>query len=305
MLNIVGNRKYFYLLSGILVGVAVLFMLVFRFKEGIDFAGGTLWQFSARGGQAAGSGADAVAAQNIFKTDLGLSDVIATYDATNGTFLVRTVEISEAAHQKYLGALKNKIPSFDELGFQSIGPSIGAELRKNALIAIGLVLIGISLYIAFAFRKASRPVSSWKYGVVTLLTLFHDVAIPAGLLAALGHFLRIEIDSNFVVALLVVMGFSVHDTIVVFDRIRENLLKSRGGENFETIVNASVNQTLARSVNTSLTLILALVVLYFTGPVNLHYFVLTLLVGVTTGIYSSIFIASPALLFFVKSQKSP
>ncbi len=214
---------------------------------------------------------------------------------------MRAGEINETDHQKYLSVLKNKIPSFDELSFQSIGPSIGVELRKDALIAIGLVLIGISLYIAFAFRKASRPVSSWKYGIVTLLTLFHDVAIPAGLLALLGHFLKIEIDSNFVVALLVVMGFSVHDTIVVFDRIRENLLKSRGREDFETLINASVNQTLARSINTSLTLILVLVAMYFTGPINLRYFILTLLVGVTTGIYSSIFIASPALLIFGKS----
>jgi preprotein translocase subunit SecF len=300
MLNIIGNRKYFYAISGILVGAALLAVLVFRFREGIDFAGGTLWQFRAASGNT-----DSAAVQNIFKTDLALSDVIATYDMTNGTFLVRTSEISEADHQKYLNVLKGKITSFEELSFQSIGPSIGAALRKNALIAIGLVLVGISLYIALAFRKASRPVSSWKYGLVTLLSLFHDVVIPAGLLAALGHFLKIEIDSNFIVALLVVMGFSVHDTIVVFDRIRENLLKSRGKEEFELIINASVNQTLARSVNTSLTLILVLVALYFTGPINLHYFVLTLLVGVTTGIYSSIFIASPALLIFSKNAKNP
>lgn len=300
MLNIIGNRKYFYAISGIFVGAALLAMFVFRFKEGIDFAGGTLWQFRAANGNT-----DPAAVQDVFKTDLSLSDAIATHDTTNGTFLVRTGEINEANHQKYLGIIKNKIPSFEELSFQSIGPSIGAELRKNALIAIGLVLIGISLYIAFAFRKASRPVSSWKYGFVTLLTLFHDVAIPAGLLAALGYFLKIEIDSNFVVALLVVMGFSVHDTIVVFDRIRENLLKSRGREDFEVIINSSVNQTLARSINTSLTLILVLIALYFTGPINLRYFILTLLVGVTTGIYSSIFIASPALLIFGgKSLKS-
>ena len=297
MLNIIGNRKYFYAISGILIGTAVLAMLVFRFKEGIDFAGGTLWQFRTASGDT-----DISAVQNIFKTELGLHDIIATYDAASGTFLVRAGEISETDHQKHLATLKNKIPSFDELSFQSIGPSIGAELRKNAIIAIGFVLIGISLYIAFAFRKASRPVSSWKYGLVTLLTLFHDVAIPAGLITVFGHYLNIEIDSNFIVALLVVMGFSVHDTIVVFDRIRENLLKTRGREDFEAIINASVNQTLARSVNTSLTLILVLIALYFTGPINLRYFILTLLVGVTTGIYSSIFIASPALLLFGKHR---
>ena len=175
--------------------------------------------------------------------------------------------------------------------------------HRNALIAIILVLVGISLYIAFAFRKTQRPISSWKYGWITLLTLFHDVAIPAGLLAILGRFAGVQIDSDFIVALLVVMGFSVHDTIVVFDRIRENLLNHRGKMPFATIVNDSVNQTIARSINTSLTLILVLLALYFAGPTDLKYFVLTLLVGVTTGIYSSIFIASPALVV-ISSQES-
>ena len=160
------------------------------------------------------------------------------------------------------------------------------------------VILGISFYVAFAFRKVYQPVSSWVYGLITLLTLFHDVVIPAGLLALLGHYARIEIDSNFVVALLVVMGFSVHDTIVVFDRIRENLLLDRGKTAFSELVNRSINQTMARSVNTSLTLIFVLLAIYFVGPVSLHYFVLTLLVGVTTGIYSSIFVASPLLVIW-------
>ncbi len=160
------------------------------------------------------------------------------------------------------------------------------------------VILGISFYVAFAFRKVYQPVSSWVYGLITLLTLFHDVVIPAGLLALLGHYARIEIDSNFVVALLVVMGFSVHDTIVVFDRIRENLLLDRGKTAFSELVNRSINQTMARSVNTSLTLIFVLLAIYFVGPISLHYFVLTLLVGVTTGIYSSIFVASPLLVIW-------
>jgi preprotein translocase subunit SecF len=209
---------------------------------------------------------------------------------------VRFGSIDEATHQQYVSEMKQAWPTFQELSFQSISPSVGANLRNNSIIAIILVLIGISLYIAFAFRKAQRPISSWKYGWITLLTLFHDVAIPAGMLALLGHFANIQIDSDFIVALLVVMGFSVHDTIVVFDRIRENLLNHRGKVAFSTIINDSVNQTLARSINTSLTLILVLLALYFVGPADLKYFVLTLLVGVTTGIYSSIFIASPALV---------
>ncbi len=298
MFNIVGHKNIYFVFSGLLVGTAIFAMLFFGFREGIDFRGGTLWRFKI--------GNDIPAAsdlENFFKSGADASNVKINFDPQNKIFLTRLGEVNEADHQKFLQLLKNKFSLFEELDFQSIGPSIGAELRKNALIALGLVLVGISIYIAWAFRAASRPVSSWKYGWITLLTLFHDVVIPAGLLAFLGHLQRIEIDGNFIVALLVVMGFSVHDTIVVFDRIRENLLLARGRENFESIVNVSVNQTLARSINTSLTLILVLLALYFTGPLNLHYFVLTLLVGVSTGIYSSIFIASPGLLLLTPDIK--
>jgi preprotein translocase subunit SecF len=183
-----------------------------------------------------------------------------------------------------------------ELSFQSIGPSVGAELKKNAILAVVFVLLGISIYIAFAFRKVSRPISSWKYGVATLVSLFHDVIIPAGLLAYLGRTQGIEIDSNFIVALLVIAGFSVHDTIVVFDRIRENLILHRGKNDFSAIINDSINQTMVRSINTSLTLILVLITMLFLGPSTLHYFIATLLIGTTIGTYSSIFVASPLLL---------
>lgn len=299
MLNIVGHKKIYFTISAILVGASLLAIIVFGLKEGIDFSGGTLWQFKV-----AENVPPVNEVQNIFQSDLGVSDARVNYDASNQVFLARLSEVGETDHQKFLSGLKNKMPSFEELSFQSIGPSVGADLRKNAIMAMAFVLLGISIYIAFSFRKASRPISSWKYGLVTLLTLFHDVAIPAGLLAVLGHYGKIEMDTNFIVALLVVMGFSVHDTIVVFDRIRENLILGRGKERFEDIINASVNQTMARSVNTSLTLILVLIALYFVGPLNLQYFILTLLVGVSTGIYSSIFIASPGLIAFNRKNKT-
>jgi len=156
--------------------------------------------------------------------------------------------------------------------------------------------------VAFVFRRTSRPVSSFRYGLITVLTLFHDVLIPAGLMALLGKFLNQEIDTNFIVALLVIMGFSVHDTIVVFDRIRENLKlreeKKLKIQNFSDIVNVSVNETMPRSINTSLTLVLVLLSLYFLGPIILKNFVLVILVGAVVGTYSSIFIASPLLVWF-------
>ncbi len=290
-MNIVGHKKIWFTLSILLVGAALVAIGMFRFKESPEFKGGTLWEFSVPGQSL--SVADV---QNEFTNQLHIGDSQVEYDPTNNSFLVTFGTLDETGHQADIAALKTAWPSFAELSFQSISPSVGASLLKNSIIAIILVLIAISLYIAFAFRKASRPISSWKYGWVTLLTLFHDVSIPAGLLALLGYLQGVQIDSNSIVALLVVMGFSVHDTIVVFDRIRENVLNQRGKMPFPQIVNESVNQTMARSINTSLTLILVLLALYFMGPADLKYFVLTLLVGVITGIYSSIFIASPLLV---------
>jgi len=292
MLNVIGKKGIYFAISAIFIGCAIVAIASYGFKEGIDFRGGTLWQFKITQHTPASAVVEAG-----LKEALALREVRVNRDSEGG-FLTRFDSVTEEKHQAFLSSAKALYPSFEELGFSSIGPSVGAELRHKALLAIILVLIGISLYIAYAFRKASYPVSSWKYGWVTLLSLFHDVVIPAGLLAYLGRHYGVEIDGNFIVALLVVMGFSVHDTIVVFDRIRENVVLRGHKEKFEDVVNTSINQTLARSVNTSLTLILVLIALYIAGPEMLHYFVLTLLVGVTTGIYSSIFIASPLLVVF-------
>lgn len=289
MLKVIKRRKIYLAVSGLLVGLGLLAVIFFGFREGIDFTGGTLWQFKL------GNDRNISEVQNFFANDLKVADARITLDDSTGAFFARLPSEGEADHQKFVSAFKAKYASFEELSFDSIGPSVGADLRQKSILAIIFVLLGISFYIAFAFRKVYQPISSWKYGFVTLFTLFHDVAIPAGMLAILGHYLNVEIDTNFIVALLVVMGFSVHDTIVVFDRIRENLLLHRTKKEFGEIVNDSVNQTIARSINTSFTLILVLLALYFAGPANLHYFVLTLLVGVTTGIYSSIFVASPLL----------
>lgn len=291
MLNIVGHKKIWFTISIILVGIAVVAIAVFGFQESAELKGGALWEV-----RVPGQNLSVADMQTFFQGNLHVPDAQVTADNGDQSFLVVFGSINETVHQQYISELTAQWPSFQELSFQSISPSVGANLRNNSIIAIILVLVGISLYIAFAFRKASRPISSWKYGWITLMTLFHDVAIPAGMLAVLGHFMNVQLNSDIIVALLVVMGFSVHDTIVVFDRIRENLLNHRGKMPFATIVNDSVNQTLARSINTSLTLILVLLSLYFVGPADLKYFVLTLLVGVTTGIYSSIFIASPALV---------
>lgn len=298
MLNIIGRKKLWFTLSGILIFLSMGAMVFYGFKQSAEFKSGTLWEFTAIADHPTTQ-----AVQNIFSKNLGIPNAEIRLDASSQAFSIRFGSIDEATHQRIESAIKDKLPSFSELSFGSISPSVSESLRQKSIIALLLVIIGISLYIAYAFRKASRPVSSWKYGFVTLFTLFHDVAIPAGVLAFLGHLQGIEINSNTVVALLVVMGFSVHDTIVVFDRIRENLSLDHGKKPFNTIVNESVNQTLARSINTSLTLILVLLALYFVSPADLHSFVIILLVGVTTGIYSSIFVASPILTLMAPKEK--
>ena len=190
----------------------------------------------------------------------------------------------------------------EEKRFESIGPVIGEEMKQRAYSAVAMVLLLIILYIAFAFRKVSRPVASWKYGVAAILALFHDVFIPTGIFAILGHYFGVEIDLLFVTGLLTILGFSVHDTIVVFDRIRENLRKGVA-KNFENTVNISINQTIVRSINTSLTVFLTLLAIYIFGGASTKYFSLLLMMGIFFGTYSSIFVASALLVDWEKWKK--
>lgn len=295
-IEVIGRRKIFLGIAALLVGASIITILGLGFERGIDMSGGVMLKFIIRDEIPLTS-----AIQEVFRKDLGLEEVRISYDPSTGIFSVRYPQKEEVDHAKVAAVLSAKYPAWEELSYQTTSPSVGKDLRRRSWWAIGTALTAVSLYIAFAFRKVYRPVSSWKYGIVTMITLFHDVVIPAGLLALLGKYRGVEIDASFVVALLVIMGFSVHDTIVVFDRIRENLLLDRGKSNFGKLINDSVNQTMARSINTSLTLILVLLTLYFAGPLTLKYFILTLLVGVTAGVYSSIFVASPLLYLWSRA----
>lgn len=187
-----------------------------------------------------------------------------------------------------------------EKNFSSIGPVLGTEALRKSLVSIFFVLLAIVLFITFAFRKVSEPVSSWKYGLIAIISLAHDVIIPTGVFSVLGHFAGYEVDTLFVTALLVVLGFSVHDTIVVFDRVRENLRHAAAKKPFAEIVGESVSQTFTRSINTSLTTLIALVVLYFAGGPSTEHFSLALIIGIAAGTYSSIFIGSPLLVTIEK-----
>ncbi|MFA6135998.1 MAG: protein translocase subunit SecF [Candidatus Paceibacterota bacterium] len=294
-MNIIGKKYIFLSVSGVLVLASLVFIAVFGFKPGIDFTGGTSWQIKLE---------DKVATEDslkdFFSSELKVEEAIIYKEISSQSFIVKLPHISEENHQVYLTSLSKKFGNVEELKFGSIGPTIGKQLKSKAIWATIFVLLAISIYVAISFRKVSFPVKSWKYGVVTLISLFHDVIIPSGLLAVLGFWKGIEIDANFVVALLVIMGFSVHDTIVVFDRIRENLLLRRANKSFDEVVNESINQTMARSINTSLTLVLVLVAMVVFGAVPLRLFVLIILVGTIMGTYSSIFVASPILTIWHK-----
>ncbi|MBI5306222.1 protein translocase subunit SecF [Candidatus Wolfebacteria bacterium] len=309
-MNLIKYKYIFFFISGIMIAASIFAFFNYGLKPGIDFSGGTLWQLRPTQTNTDSTRTYAEELKNFFENELNIKNVVIYQEETSQSFIVRLAHISEEEHQQYLQALNNKFSPHEsassprqsalveEIRYETIGPAIGAELKNKAIWAIILVIFGISLYVAYAFRQVSYPVKSWKYGLIVLITLFHDVVISAGLLAYLGIKYGVELDTKFIVALLVILGFSVHDTIVVFDRIRENLTINRVKENLENIINVSVNQTFARSVNTSLTLVLVLLTLFFYGPLSLKYFVLLIMVGTIVGTYSSIFIASPMLLYF-------
>lgn len=282
-MNIVASRKIFYTISGILFALSIASLATRGLNLGVDFKGDALLDIEFK---------DAAPARDMIAQtikDAGVQSVTLEQKGDK-RFLIRLDYLAEAVHQKVLAAINVK-GQFEEKSFISTGPSVGRQLRRNAITALALTLIAIVIYIAWAFRTVSRPVSSWVYGLIAIAALVHDVFIPTGIFS----YLQIQIDSLFVTALLTVLGFSVHDTIVVFDRIRENLRRS-GDTNFEALVEKSLKETITRSINTSLSTVLSLVAVYFFGGVSTQNFALALIIGIIVGTYSSIFIASPLLV---------
>jgi len=290
-INFTKYSAVYYIISGILIAGAIVSLSVFGLKFGIEFAGGSNMQVDFSEGRPANE-----AIRDALKT-FSLGEITVQPTGTNGAIL-QFKGVDEATHQQILAEL-NKLSPSSETSFQYIGPSIGQELRNKTELAIALALLAITLYIAFAFRKVSKPVSSWKYGITSLIALFHDVLIPLGVFSVLGKLYNVEITIPIIAALLTVLGFSVHDTIVIFDRIRENILR-RGMGQFEDTVNWSLTQTLGRSLSTVFSTLIVLIAIYFFGGQTLKYFSLALIIGITSGAYSSIFIASPLLVSWYK-----
>jgi len=285
--NFTKYSAVYYIISGILIIASVVSLFMFGLKFGIEFAGGSNMEVGFQNQRPSNE-----AIQSALKS-FNLGEITVQPTGVSGAVL-QFRGVDEATHQQILAEL-NKLTPTSEKSFQYIGPSIGQELRNKTEMAIVLALIAITIYIAFAFRKVSRPISSWKYGIASLIALFHDVLIPLGVFSILGHFYNVEITIPIIAALLTILGFSVHDTIVIFDRIRENILR-RGMGQFEDTVNWSLTQTLGRSISTVLTVEFVLISLYFLGGETLKWFALTLIIGITSGAYSSIFIASPLLV---------
>ncbi len=282
------NKRYLWLsISAIMVAVGIIALGLWQLKFGIDFTGGSLLEVAYS------------------KSRPALEDLTATLERASikdaeikpsgeKGVIFRFKTVDEPTHQAIVAELKKEDSGLVERSFDSIGPVIGSELKQKSIFAIILALLMILLYISFVFRKVSFPVASWKYGTCAIIALFHDLLFVLGIFAFLGHFAGIEINSSFIPAFLTVLGFSVHDTIVVFDRVRENLTKFRG--EFEDIVNKSLNETIVRSINTSMTVLLVLLAIYLFGGETIKTFSLSLLLGIAIGTYSSIFVASPMLV---------
>ncbi len=288
----VRNRKITYIFSITLVAISLFAIFVWNLKLGIDFTGGSLLEAEYINGRPEISKIQ----QSV--NGLGFGNIV-LQPSREKDLIVRLKDLSAEEHKILLDALMIEGKTPMEKRFDSIGPVIGKELRQKSMIAVAIVALMIILYITWAFRKVSRPVSSWKYGVAAVVALIHDVTIPNGVFACLGHFKGVEIDILFITALLTTLGFSVHDTIVVFDRIRENLKKDVG-KSFPEVVEHSIRQTLARSIFTSMTVIMVLIALLLFGGPSTKYFALTLLLGITFGTYSSICLASPLLVTWQK-----
>lgn len=289
-LNFIKYRSLFYAFSLILSVLSVVAVSVWGLRLGIDFKGGTLMevQFAPE----LFPTADLVREK---LTPLNLQS-LSVQPTANATHLLRYLSSDETTNDRVLGELKTFDENLKQLRVDFIGASVSDQIKRQAFSGTALALVGIALYIAWAFRRVSQPIRSWEYGMGAIIALAHDIIITIGVFSVLGRFFGIEVGIPFIAALLTILGYSVNDTIVVYDRVRENLLRARSKTDFEAIVNHSLNETIVRSINTSVTVIIVLIAIALLGGESVRWFAVALLVGVGFGTYSSIFIASALLV---------
>ena len=290
-------KKVFVTISTILVAASLAVLLIFGLRFGIDFKGGAQLELTYP------TGRPEIGALKSSVANAGFGDAL-IQPAGEKDYIIKTRDLTEPERVALQTAATIKgTYSTNEKSFNSIGPTVGKELTRKAITSLVLVMLAIIFFIAYAFRKVSNPVSSWKFGLIAIATLLHDVIIPTGIYAVLSRIYGFEVDTLFVVALLTILGLSVSDTIVVFDRIRENLRSKGNTIPFENLVGMSLSQTFTRSFNTSLTVILALLALTIFGPDSTRHFALMLTAGMILGTYSSLFLASPLLIYAQEWQK--
>ena len=289
--------KIMFFVSAALTVSAIVLVAVFGLRFGVDFEGGSLLEVSFKSQR-----------PTIDELTSALSAIpgvknVSISPAGEKGMLIRLNDVNEQVHQNVLGVISTKFGSVTEDRFDSIGPTIGNELRSKSIKAIVVLLIAIVLYIALVFRKMARILSPWAMGFAAVVALAHDILIPFGVFALLGYYLDVEITAVFVAAALTILGYSLSDSVVVFDRVRENILRLGNSQGFAELVHKSIMQTLVRSLNTTFTTLLALIAIYLFGGESIKYFALALIIGIFAGAYSSIFVASPILVWLSGKRK--
>lgn len=289
-MNVLGpNKKWWFILSTFLTLLGVAALLVWNLRIGLDFTGGTLLEVTSK---------DQPIEREAMKKELeaiGVNNIVLQQSGEEG-LLIKSAFIDETKHGK-VNELLTKL-NLEERRFENVGPTVGKDLTRKAIVAVIIASIAIILYVSYSFRGVPKPASSWRFGVTAVAALIHDIFITIGMFALLGHFFGYEVDALFITALLTIMGFSVHDTIVVFDRLRENMRLSPISHpaQFEAVANDSLIQTLNRSLNTSLTVLLVLLSMAILGGESIRPFMIALIIGITIGTFSSIFMATPLLV---------
>ena len=292
MRNLMKYKIWYLVFSAVLILPGIVALLIWGLNMSVDFTGGSVFRYEFESG---------INPEDLRQVYVQKSiDVEAVVPESGNKYSVRTKPVEPQRNNEIKEAVSAVFPNSKQLSFETVGPSIGAETTRSAFIALSWAVVGIMAYIAFAFRNVPKPYSSFRFGVSAVVAMLHDALLLVGLFAILGHFKNVEVDGLFITAVLTVLGFSVHDTIVVFDRIRENLGKLPKVMDIEDVTNYSVAETLSRSVATSLTVIFTLSALYVLGGDTIKMFVLAMLVGIISGTYSSIFNAAPVLVLWEK-----
>lgn len=293
MVNIIAKRNIFFTVSGIMVVLSLIALVIFGLKPSIDFTGGSQMTLSFTGERP-----ELSALQTTLSAVPELGPVL-VQPSGDKSYSLKLRYINETEHVQVLNAIKSAYEKGDnkvvEDRLETIGPAVSSTLKKRSWMAVIAVALTVIAYVAYSFRQVSKPVQSWKFGVSTIVSLVHNVGITIGVFAVLGHFYDIQIDIPFVVALLTILGYSVNDNIVVLDRIRENLMR-RSTNDFAALANKALNETLWRSLNTSITILLVFVALLVFGDASIFTFSLALIIGIIISAYSSVFLAAPLLV---------